>query len=320
MNLLQKEVDEHTNLTGTNQFELLLFRLGKDAVLGQSELYGINVLKVREIVTMPTLTPIAGAQKHSLGVVRLREQVIPVYDLPAIVGCKTESAPNLMLVTEYSRTTQAFTVESVEDIVRLDWSQVISAENTGTGPSLITSVAIVGESDGEQRLAQVLDVEAILQAITPEESRHTVNAQEVGGKFSLKPGTVILVADDSFVARALIEQTLKAMEIPFEMANSGQEAWNRLNVLAAAAEAEGKTIHDKVCLMLTDLEMPEMDGFTLTRNIKQNSRFSAMPVLIHSSLTGTANENHVRSVGANGYVAKFSAEELSGALRNALNN
>ena len=319
MSSLQKEIDERTNLTGTNRFELLLFRLGTDAVLGQAELFGINVLKVREIVTMPTITPIAGAPKFSLGVVHLRDQVIPVYDLPAIIGCKLSAAPTLMLVTEYARTTQAFTVESVEDIVRLDWNQVISAENTGTGPSLITSIARLTEGSGDEaRLAQVLDVEAILQAITPEENRHQVDPREVGDKFALKPGTVVLVADDSFVARALMEQTLKAMEIPYEMTKSGQEAWNRLNTLAAAAEAEGKTIHDKVCLMLTDLEMPEMDGFTLTRNIKQDPRFNAMAVVIHSSLSGSANENHVRSVGANGYVPKFSAEELSTAIRKAL--
>src|SRR5690606_38436268 len=119
--------------------------------------------------------------KFSLGVVHLRDQVIPVYDLPAIVGCKLAAAPSLMLVTEYARTTQAFTVESVEDIVRLDWNQVISAENTGTGPSLITSIARLSEGSGDEaRLAQVLDVEAILQAITPEENRHKVESREVG--------------------------------------------------------------------------------------------------------------------------------------------
>ncbi|MGB6242693.1 MAG: chemotaxis protein [Castellaniella sp.] len=318
----QHAVDDRANLTGTNRFELLLFRLGANTESGKSELYGINVLKVREIVTMPTVTAVAGAPKYSLGVVQLRDQVIPVFDLPAIIGCTLPTAPTLMLVTEFGRTTQAFTVESVDDIVRLDWNDVISAESSGTSQSLVSSMArlegAAGDAADEVRLAQVLDVEAILQMVTPEKDRHQVEEKDVGEKLTLRPGSVVLVADDSFVARSLLEQALKAMQVPYEMVKSGREAWDRLNVLKAAAEAEGKTILDKVALMLTDLEMPEMDGFTLTRNIKQDTRLRALPVVIHSSLSGSANEAHVRSVGADGYVAKFSAEELAEALRKAL--
>lgn len=311
-------VDESATLTGTNRFELLLFRLGADNNSSQNELFGINVLKVREIVTMPTVTAVAGAPKFSLGVVQLRDQIIPVFDLPGIVGCKLPGEPSLMLVTEFGRTTQAFTVESVDDIVRLDWNQVISSESSGTSHSLVTSMARLDEGTDNPRLAQVLDVEAILRLVTPEKQRPQVDPKDVGDKITLKPGSVILVADDSFVARALLEQALKAMKVPYEMVKSGREAWDRLNALKAAAEAEGKTILDKVSLMLTDLEMPEMDGFTLTRNIKQDPRMRALPVVIHSSLSGSANEDHVRSVGADGYVAKFAPEELATALRRAL--
>jgi two-component system chemotaxis response regulator CheV len=102
------------------------------------------------------------------------------------------------------------------------------------------------------------------------------------------------------------------------MVKSGKEAWDRLNALAIEATAEGKTVLDKVAVMLTDLEMPEMDGFTLTRHIKQDARFQGLPVIIHSSLSGSANEHHVRSVGADGYVAKFVAEDLAGAIRRVL--
>ena len=108
------------------------------------------------------------------------------------------------------------------------------------------------------------------------------------------------------------------LQAPYEMTKSGKEAWDRLNALADEAEAEGKTVQDKVALVLTDLEMPEMDGFTLTRNIKQSARLSGLPVVIHSSLSGSANEDHVRSVGADGYVAKFVAEDLANTLRKVL--
>ena len=88
--------------------------------------------------------------------------------------------------------------------------------------------------------------------------------------------------------------------------------------MSDAAIAEGKTLQDKVALVLTDLEMPEMDGFTLTRNIKNDQQFKSIPVVIHSSLTGEANENHVKSVGADAYVAKFVADELAAAIQKVL--
>nr|AGU12144.1 CheW-like domain [uncultured organism] len=317
MKSVQQEVDERSNLTGTNKFELLLFRLGGDANGDFNELFGINVFKIREIVAMPAITKVAGAPQHVLGVVNLRGQIIQVLDLPGIVGVTPGTGLNIMLVTEFARTTQAFAVESVEEIVRLDWSQVMSAEHSA-GSGMVTSIARLPENDEyPPRLAQVLDVETILRTLNPEAQDQNI-AQAVGEKMKLKPGSVILAADDSVVARALIEQGLDAMGLPFVMTKSGKEAWEQLNAIAAAAEAEGKTVHDKVALVLTDLEMPEMDGFTLTRNIKSSSRFGAMPVVIHSSLSGTTNEEHVKNVRADAYVAKFSAEELSRTLRSLL--
>lgn len=317
MKSVQQEVDERSNLTGTNKFELLLFRLGGDANGEHSELFGINVFKIREIVAMPTITKVAGAPEHVLGVVNLRGQIIQVLDLPGIAGVTPRTGLNIMLVTEFARTTQAFAVESVEEIVRLDWSQVMSAEHSA-GSGMVTSIARLEPVDGEQaRLAQVLDVETILRNLNPDAHSENVE-QAVGEKMKLKPGAVILAADDSVVARALIEQGLDAMGLPFVMTKSGKECWDHLNSIAAAAEAEGKTVHDRVALVLTDLEMPEMDGFTLTRNIKSNARFGSMPVVIHSSLSGTTNEEHVKNVRADAYVAKFSAEDLSRTLRTLL--
>jgi two-component system chemotaxis response regulator CheV len=317
MKSVQQEVDERSNLTGTNKFELLLFRLGGDASGEHSELFGINVFKIREIVAMPTITKVAGAPDHVLGVVNLRGQIIQVLDLPSIAGVTPKTGLNIMLVTEFARTTQAFAVESVEEIVRLDWTQVMSAERSA-GSGMVTSIARLEAFDGQPaRLAQVLDVETILRNLNPDAHSENIE-QAVGTKMKLKPGAVILAADDSVVARALIEQGLDAMGLPFVMTKSGKECWEQLNHIAAAAEAEGKTVHDKVALVLTDLEMPEMDGFTLTRNIKSNARFGNMPVVIHSSLSGTTNEEHVKNVRADAYVAKFSAEDLSRTLRTLL--
>jgi two-component system chemotaxis response regulator CheV len=318
MKSVQQEVDERSNLTGTNKFELLLFRLGGDDNGKHSELFGINVFKIREIVAMPEITAIAGSPEHVLGVVNLRGQIIQVLDLPAIAGVKPVTGLNIMLVTEFARNTQAFAVESVEEIVRLDWSQVMSSEHSA-GSGMVTSIARLEPSDGQPaRLAQVLDVETILQNLSPEAGRGADERQiqqAVGAPIRVKPGSVVLAADDSVVARALIEQGLDAMGLPFVMTKSGKECWDQLNAIAAAAETEGKTVYDKVAAVLTDLEMPEMDGFTLTRRIKTSQRFSNLPVVIHSSLSGTTNEEHVKKVGADAYVAKFSAEDLSRTLR-----
>jgi two-component system chemotaxis response regulator CheV len=317
MKSVQQEVDERSNLTGTNKFELLLFRLGGDASGEHSELFGINVFKIREIVAMPTITKVAGSPDHVLGVVNLRGQIIQVLDLPGIAGVTPKTGLNIMLVTEFARTTQAFAVESVEEIVRLDWTQVMSAEKSA-GSGMVSSIARLEAADGQPaRLAQVLDVETILRNLNPDAHSENIE-QAVGTKMKLKPGAVILAADDSVVARALIEQGLDAMGLPFVMTKSGKECWDQLNHIAEAAEAEGKSVHDKVALVLTDLEMPEMDGFTLTRNIKSNARFGNMPVVIHSSLSGTTNEEHVKNVRADAYVAKFSAEDLSRTLRTLL--
>jgi two-component system chemotaxis response regulator CheV len=274
--------------------------------------------KIREIVAMPEITAVAGAPQHVLGVVNLRGQIIQVLDLPGIAGVKPVTGLNIMLVTEFARTTQAFAVESVEEIVRLDWSQVMSSEHSA-GSGMVSSIARLEPQDGQAgRLAQVLDVETILRDLNPVENDERAVAQAVGAKISVKPGAVVLAADDSVVARALIEQGLDAMGLPFIMTKSGKECWEQLNAIAAAAEAEGKSVHDKVAAVLTDLEMPEMDGFTLTRRIKTSQRFSALPVVIHSSLSGTTNEEHVKKVGADAYVAKYSAEDLSRTLRAVL--
>lgn len=313
---IQQEVDERSNLTSSNKFEMLLFRLGKARTDAQSELFGINVFKIREIVAMPEITAMSGTNPHMLGIVNLRGQIIPVIDLPAAIGCKPEHGLNIMLVTEFARTTQAFAVESVEDIVRLDWGQVLPAERGSSGAK-VTSIARLDGDVNNSRLAQVLDVESILGEVMPDEDTD-VDSNAVGPIVKLKPGTMVLAADDSFVARAMIEQGLHAMGVPFIMTKSGQEAWAKLQSVADDVEAKGQHITDRIAMVLTDLEMPEMDGFTLTRNIKQDPRFRNLPVVIHSSLSGATNEDHVRHVGADAYVAKFQAEELAATIRGVL--
>lgn len=313
---IQQEIDERTNLTGSNKFEMLLFRLGEAPGSIRSELFGINVFKIREIVAMPNVTAMAGSPQHVLGVVNLRGQVIPVIDLPAVVGCVPKTGLNIMLVTEYARTTQAFAAESVEDIVRLDWNQILSADDS-MARGFVTSIARLDDDKSSTRLAQILDVESILQRVLPNEAVE-VKPSNLGLSIKIRPGAIVVAADDSFVARSMIEQELKALDLPFVMGKTGQEAWDKLLQISAECQATGTPINDRVAVVLTDLEMPVMDGFTLTRNIKKDPVLRGVPVVIHSSLTGDTNENHVRSAGADAYVAKFAAKELADVLRGVL--
>lgn len=317
MDNFQKEIDERANLALSNKFELLVFRLGSDLNEEKSELFGINVFKLREIVPMTTITKAAGMKSPLLGMANIRGQFIPVIDLPAVVGCTPTTGLNLILVTEYARSTQAFAVESVEDIVRLDWSQVHAAE-AGVSSRNITSIACLNtDKDNNTTMALVLDVEQILHDVIP--SVREVKEGDIKLKeFDIRPGSVAIVAEDSKVARQMLEQGLKAMGIPAEMHNTGLEAWNRIRSIQQQAKEEGIPIRDKISMVLTDLEMPEMDGFTLTRNIKTDITLRDIPVVIHSSLSGSANEDHVRKVGANGYVAKFEINQLSAVIHKVL--
>jgi len=316
MATVQQEIDERTNLTSSNKFELLLFRLGEAPHSTNRELFGINVFKVREIMVMPTITAVAGSSKHLLGMTNIRGQVIPVIDLAGAVGCLPKNGLNILMVTEYARSTQAFAVEEVDQIVRLDWGQVLSAESNTAG-GMITSIARLDGDIDNTRLAQVLDVEQILRNVMPPKEPD-VDPASVGPKINLRPGSVVIAADDSPLARTLVEQGLTAVGVPYIMCKTGKEAWEKVQALSEAAQAEGKSIQDKIALVLTDLEMPEMDGFTLTRNIKKDSRLKSIPVIIHSSLSGSANEVHVKSVGADAYVGKFVAEELAATIRKIL--
>ena len=316
MKSAQQEIEERTKLAGNNQFELLLFRLGESKGTGHRELFGINVFKVREVLVLPHITELTNSHEHLMGVANIRGQIIPLIDLPAAVGCNPKKGGPILMVAEYSRTTQAFAVEEVNEIVRLDWNQVLPAE-ASHGGAMITGIARVDGANANTRLAQVLDVEQILKTVMPTTTEE-INREAVGPALVLPQGTQILVADDSQVARSVIELGLKAMGVSYIMTKSGKEAWDTLQKIAADASSEGKTTHDKIAMVLTDLEMPEMDGFTLTRSIKFDPRFAGIPVVIHSSLTGTTNENHVKSVGADGYVGKFNPRELASTIRSVL--
>lgn len=313
----QKDIEERTNLTSANKFELLLFQLGTAPGEERAELFGINVFKISEIMPMQPMIQAVGMKPPLLGMIDVRGRIIPVIDLPAIVGCTPRSGLNILLITEYARSVQAFAVESVDDIVRLDWNQVLTAETGVSGGYTLSMARLEADKPDNSRMALVLDVEQILFDFLPAD--RSGRAEEMQAKrFKFKPGAVAIVADDSKVARTLLEQSLATMGIPFDMHITGLSAWKRIREIAQQAQAEQLPLSEKISFVLTDLEMPEMDGFTLTRNIRSNDYLKHIPVIIHSSLSGNANEEHVRKVGADAYVAKFEVNELADAIEASL--
>lgn len=305
--------DPRDSQSGSSRFELLLFHLGTASGSDRRELFGINIFKVREIMTMPPLTKMVNAPPHVMGVANIRGQVISVIDLCGLAGCKPREGEGILLVTEFARTTQGFAVEEVTEIVQVDWKHVLSAEGSGGG--LVTSIARVDGDAENSRLAQVIDVERILHDIQPGSAKFD-NPQ--GGPVQMPAGSVLLAADDSLMARELIEKGMKELGVKCVMATTGKQAWELLQEYARQAETEGKRTKEKVAVVVTDLEMPEMDGYTLTRQIKADPRLADIPVVIHSSLTGSASEAQARNAGSDAYIAKFHIDELADKLREVL--
>ncbi|MFP5236746.1 MAG: chemotaxis protein [Acidobacteriota bacterium] len=315
MSHVMQEIEERSKLAGTNKFELLIFRLGEDKNSKTREIFGINVFKVREALMMPPITPMPGSPKHVLGVANIRGQIIPVIDLPSVVGCVAPSF-NILLVTEYERSVQGFAVEEVEEIVRLEWGRVVSAEKSAAG-ALVTSLARLDDQEENARLALILDVESILREALPFRFKSGEELTKIP-PIHMPQGAVVLYADDSSVARRQIETVLTKLGVPFIGTKTGKEAWERLKAFTQEARLAGIPLRQKVAMVLTDLEMPEMDGFTLTRQMKEDDAMKSVPVVIHSSLSGSANEAHANKVGADGYVAKFVPDELVNEVVKAL--
>ena len=312
MSELLKNIDARTRLAGTNKLEILLFSLGKDLRTGREETFGINVFKVREVMRTPSITAAPDMPAAVKGMVSLRGILVPVVDLADFIGMQTETPRDIMIVTEYNGHTQGFLVESVDTILRLDWSRMrvppeMLTANLG---GLVTAVTEL--QDG--RLVMMLDVERILSETAKyDDDMVFATIQPIG-----KEGLTVVYADDSSVARGQIERTLNALGIRGIAAMNGRQAWDELQRIASYADAAHRPVRDMVQLILTDVEMPEMDGYILTKSIKSDSRFAGIPVIMHSSLSSMSNQQLGRSVGVDEYVPKFEPQRLAETLSRLL--
>ncbi len=296
------QVDQRTNLVGENRLEILMFRLNGRQV------FGINVFKVQEVLSCPALTKIPQAHSATRGLATLRKITIPVIDLAAAIGQRPlEASPdNLLIITEYNGTVQAFLVKAVERIINLNW-QDIKAPPKGVGNNnYLTAVTEV-----DNKLVEIIDVEKILAEIVGADM-HLENAEPLLDK----DGNTMkfLIADDSLVARNQVHRTLTQIGIDSIVTTTGKEAFDVLTDMVS----EGIDVEKEISLIISDIEMPEMDGYTLTSAIRANDRMKNLNIMLHSSLSGGFNDSMTEKVGADKFIPKFKAEELVTEVKSLL--
>jgi two-component system chemotaxis response regulator CheV len=307
MDLIEKRnlldsVDARTRLAGSNKMEILLFSLGT------RETFGINVFKVREVGRTPHITKTPNMPIGVEGLVSLRGNVIPVLSLVSFLDRpdKPKDQGKTMMVAEYSKKTLGFLVHEVDRIIRVDWEKIKTPDNVfSSNQGLITAITELENGT----LVSLLDIEQILANAFGEAVIVDVAPANVSDK------TSVFFVDDSAVARKKISEVFDKMRVKHKHATNGAEAWTRLQGLAAHAHQAGVNLRDEVRLILTDAEMPEMDGYVLTKYIKADPRFEGIPVVMHSSLSSEANRAMGQAVGVDGYVAKFDSEILADTLR-----
>jgi two-component system chemotaxis response regulator CheV len=294
-------VDQRTKLAGQNRLELLLFRLAGRQV------FGINVFKVKEVVQCPPLTALPNANPNIRGVASLRGNNIPVMDLcHAIGGPKMGKATDyFIIITEYNRRLLAFLVGNVERIVNTHWEDILPPPQGVGRNSYMTAVT---EIEGD--LVEIIDVEKVLSEVLGIDEEITMPIDTEGANLEAYK---VLIVDDSMVARNQIKKVLEEIGLDTILAKDGKEA---LTHLEAWAE-EGK-VSDWLAMVISDIEMPKMDGYSLVSAIRENPKLSDLYVILHSSLSGVFNESMVKKVGANHFLAKFMPDELVGTVTKRL--
>lgn len=292
-------VNQRTQLVGQNRLELLLFRLrGR-------QIYGINVFKVKEVLQCPRLSSIPNSRRVVRGVAHIRGETIPIIDLSMAIGLpaipQEELATSFVIITEYNRRTQGFLVTGVDRIMNMNWEDILPPPKGAGKDVYLTAVTRI-----DDKLVEIIDVEKILAEVSPRgedvtEAVLSKSAERVPGHLP------VLVVDDSSVARRQIERCLRAIGMEVVTRNDGKQAYEHLKEITA----DGSRARDHFSLIISDVEMPEMDGYTLVTKVKGDVAMADIFVMLHTSLSGVFNQAMVKKVGADDFMAKFSPDELA---------
>ena len=298
MSSVLASVDMRTRLAGHNRLELLLFRLD-----GTQE-FGINVFKVQEVVQCPPLTSVPNSHPVVRGITNLRGRTITVMDLGAAIGHPPSDGVEgkFVVVTEYNRQVQGFLVGSVDRIVNMNWEEILPPPHGIGKDNYLTAVTRV---DGS--LVEIIDVEKVLAEVGGAEEDVSAELLEQAGDRHADLHPLVLVADDSSVARNQIKRTLDQLDIECVTVKDGRRALERLQQWA---EQEPATL-ERIFMVISDIEMPEMDGSTFTTRVREDPRLADLHILLHTSLSGVFNNAMVEKVGADDFIAKFQPDLLA---------
>jgi len=288
-------VDMRTKLAGHNRLELLLFRLG-----GRQR-FGINVFKVQEVIQCPPLTSVPQSHPVVLGIANMRGKTIAILDLARAIGGAPaqDHREKFVIVTEYNNRVQGFLVDSVDHIVNMNWEKILPPPKGAAQGSYMTAVTQV-----EEELVQIIDVEKVLQEVVGLDQE--VSEGVIQERTCEVPQHVLMV-DDSSVARKQVTRVLAQMGVEHTTANDGQEAFEQLQRWID----EGKDIENWLALIISDIEMPRMDGYSLTKTIREHPQLSNLHVILHTSLSGVFNTAMVDKVGANDFLPKWEPDTLA---------
>lgn len=313
--------------SGTNELEVVEFYLDETILPGEPSLselteqvvgkeeakkyrgyYGVNVAKVIEIIRMPKVTELPEVQHESvLGAFNLRSRIIPLVDLTLWLG-KHPHPPveePKTIVTEFNNVTTAFMVSGVNRIHRISWEQV---EQPNAYMAAVSSNTIVGVVKLEGRIVFLLDLEKVVANLNPKLS---LRLDDLGEDWDHSTGYRALVADDSALVREMQRDLLEKAGFKVIITTNGREAWDYLTTFKRKVEEEGKPLSDFVQVVVTDIEMPYMDGLNLTSRIKNDNTLKKLPVLLFSSLITEKLKHKGISVGADGQISKPEVHTLA---------
>ncbi|MDP2559875.1 chemotaxis protein [Psychrobium sp. 1_MG-2023] len=300
-------VNQRTQLVGQNRLELLLFKLN-----GRQR-YGINVFKVKEVLQCPKLTSLPNLAREVRGIAHIRGETISVIDLSlATGGAAIDDLTNrFIIITEYNRSIQGFLVDSVERIINLNWEQIMPPPEGAGDKNYLTAVTEV-----DNDMVGILDVEKILMEVAPTNEEMTDEVLQEAKEIIADSEKMLMIADDSTVALNQVKRALTPLGLEIMQAKNGREALEQLIALSETCE---RSVTEKLGLLISDIEMPEMDGYTLTAEIRTMEKLKDLRVILHTSLSGVFNQAMVDNVGADDFIAKFNPDDLAAAVERNIN-
>ncbi|WP_417595780.1 chemotaxis protein CheV [Oceanospirillum sp.] len=321
MSAVSPEKQEILLESGTNELEIIEFQLRKQRPDGTEKIshYGINVAKVREVIRVPETTDYPNPQPHLVGVFSLRDNLIPLVDLGGWLGVKTPSAfeTKNVIVTDFNRMANGFLVDSVSRIHRISWEEVESPSQFLESGEQDCVVAVVRRDD---RLIMILDFEKIISDINPELSMEKYDVKEdrkviIDDRMTAKrQANTLLVVDDSAFIRKLIETTLRTAGYNVIAAKDGADAYEMLQEFELVAEEEHLPVSDLVSMVISDVEMPRMDGLHLVKRLREGKAYRTTPIVMFSSIMSEENRRKALSLGANDTMTKPEIGKLVGLV------